>query len=173
MKKFILIFVLMVLTGCATSSVQTGPTYMDWDSGKKKFDAKVVLADTSFFAPSTADTLMLECMPNVSVVAIDAVTGERSVVENNLEDEELLAESRCRVQVKIAHDSTTGAAASFIAPVLRTGAMAYGAHKIGEGIGNSGDQITSTDNSSDNNYSNSNSEADSESEAEIEDNVFR
>jgi len=50
---------MLFLTGCATSSVQTGPTYKDWETGKNKFDAKIVLADTGFFTPSTADALML------------------------------------------------------------------------------------------------------------------
>jgi len=151
MKKLLLVSVLMVFTGCATSSVQTGPAYMDWETGKKKFDAKVVLADTSFFAPSTADTLMMECIPDLSIVAIDPNTGDRRVVENNLEDEELLATSRCRVQNAIAHDTTTGAGASFVAPVVRSAAIAYGAHQIGKGIGRSGDRTSVNNNSSNKN----------------------
>lgn len=139
MKKFSLVFVLMLFSGCATSSIQTGPTYMDWETGKKKFDAKVVFADTSLFAPSSSDTLMLECLSPETVVTKDLYTGETHFPSNDLENEELLAESRCRGQNVIAHDTTTGAAASFVAPVLRSAAIAYGAHEIGKGIGKSKD----------------------------------
>lgn len=165
MKKLILLLIAgMFFTGCATSSVQTGPAYLDWNSGKKKFDAKIVLADTGLFTPSTADTLMLECLPTVSVVAIDPNTGERRVVANDLEDEELLAESRCQIQADIEHDATAGAAASFIAPVLNSAALAYVGHEIGKGIGKSGDRTTNSNNS----RNTADAEADSEADAEAD-----
>ena len=151
MKKLYLLFVLMVFTACATSSVKTGPTYLDWKTGKKKFDAKIVLADTGFFTPSTADTLIKECLSPEPFIATDVDTGERHVTPNDLEDEELLAVSRCQLQADIAHDSTTGAAASFVAPVLNSAAIAYVGHEMGKGIGKSGDRTNVTNNSSNKN----------------------
>lgn len=138
----------IISTGCATSSLQTGPPYKDWKTGEKKFDAKIVLSDTSFFAPSSSDTVMLECKPP-------------KFTPTELENEQLLAESRCQVQADIAHDSTTGAAASFVAPVLNSTALYLGMEKLGKGIGRSGDQTTNTDNST--------SEIEIETEAEIKD----
>lgn len=151
MKKLILIPALLLFTGCATSSVQTGPTYLDWQTGKKKFDAKIVLADTGLFTPSTADTLLKECLPPVSVIGTDPGTGERRVVQNDLEDEELLAVSRCQAQADIAHDTNAGAAASFVAPVLNSAAIAYVGHELGKGIGKSGDRTTNSNSSSNKN----------------------
>jgi len=150
MKKFILIFVLMVFTGCATSSLQTGPPYKDWETGKKKFDAKIVLADTGFLTPSTADTLILECQPPEPFIATDVDTGKRHVTPNDLEGEELLEVSRCKLQTN-AHDTQTGAAASFVAPVLRSVAIGYVGHEVGKGIGNSGDRTSVNNNSSNEN----------------------
>jgi len=144
MKKLMLIFVLMGFTGCATSSVQTGPTYLDWETGKQKYDAKVVLADTGLFTPSTADTLMMECLPPAPFTGTGRMHVPESFVEGeDLEGEELLAESRCRVQAK-AHDYQTGSASSFIAPVIGSVAWYYGMKKMGEGVGKSGAQNTNT-----------------------------
>ena len=148
--KGIILFMLF-LTGCATSSLQTGPTYMDWETGKKKFDAKIVLADTGLFTPSSADTLMRECLVPEPFTATDVETGERNVSPNDLEGEELLAESRCRPQAEIAHDATACAAASFITPVLNSAAIAYVGHEIGKGIGKSGDRTTNSNSSSNKN----------------------
>lgn len=151
MKKFILLFISMVFTGCSTVSTQLGPQYKDWESGQKKYDAKIVFADTGLFTPSTADTLMLECLPPEPFVATDVGTGERHVTPNDLEGEDLLAVSRCQLQADIAHDATAGAAAGFIAPVLNSAAIAYVGHEIGKGMGKSGDRTNVTNNSSNEN----------------------
>ena len=164
MKTIILIVIALFSTGCATSSLQTGPPYKDWETGKKKFDAKIVLADTGFFTPSTADSLILECVPPEPFIATDVDTGKRHVTPNDLEGEELLEVSRCQLQTVIAHDTQTGAAASFVAPVLNSAAMVGGAYFIGKGIGDSGDQTTNTNNSRNDNENENENENENDNE---------
>jgi len=144
MNKFTFLFIMGIfLTGCATSSLQTGHIYKDMETGKEKYNAKEVLADTGFFTPSTADAIRLECFTPEPFVVTDVATGERHVTPNDLEGEELFAESRCQI-VAEAHDYQTGAASSFVAPVIGSVAHYYGMKKMGEGIGKSGDQTTNT-----------------------------
>jgi len=122
-----------------------------WNPVKRNLTQRLSWQTLVFFTPSTADTLLKECFPPEPFIATDVATGERHVTPNDLEGEELLAVSRCQPQGDIAHDSTAGAAASFVAPVLNSVAIGYVGHEIGKGIGNSGDRTSVNNNSSNEN----------------------
>lgn len=144
-----LVLILIVgsfFVGCAGVDTLTGPTYLDWESGKPKFDAKVVYKNPGVFVPSGSDTHSLGCIPPAPFVATDP-DGTQHIELVTVKDEELLAVSKCQQTAKVKHDIASPVASGFIAPVLNSVSNAYIGHEIGKGIGNSGDRNTFTDNS--------------------------
>lgn len=151
MKRFL--FVVMVFfMGCGTTTVTSGPPFSSWDTGEPRRYVKVEFTNTNSFAPSTVNSILLECKNFTSAA--------------NMSDDERLKKSQCRS----SDDGNFVAGEGVLPGLIGAGAIVGGAYFIGKGIEGSGDETTNKT-TLDNNASSAadaHSNADSYSRSEAE-----
>ena len=118
MKKLIILVVLVVIGGCASTTVQKTPSFLNGDTGKETNFTTMTLTEVNAFAPTTSVKFVLQC----------EVNGEKD-----------LSKTRCVPSNAGRQDSAPGVVSGFGGAVINSAAIVGGAYLMGKGIAKSGD----------------------------------
>ncbi len=128
MKTIITFLALLLLTACASTSTQMGPTYLGWNNNDTVREVLVTFTDLSLFAPTIKVTSLMECKTPPPTNEVD------------LANLDVLAKHHCRT-VSGHHDVANGALNGIMQSALSSAALAYTGYAVGSGLSKSGNNI--------------------------------